>query len=131
MSGAAPKVDIFIQVRLNSSRVPRKALLALGDDTCLGHVVERVKDSRQARRVVVCTSTAAEDQVLEPLADERGVDFFAGPLDDCVDRFLSCAAYFGTDVIVRVTGDSPLLDPGTIDRAIALLLRESFDYVAV
>jgi spore coat polysaccharide biosynthesis protein SpsF (cytidylyltransferase family) len=126
---ADPAADVFVQVRRSSTRVPDKALLPLGDRTCLEHVLVRALDATAVRHVIVCTSTADEDAALVNLARSVGAEAFQGDLDNVIDRFLRCADAFGTELIVRVSGDSPLVDPATIDAAIAHLLEHELDYV--
>lgn len=122
-------VDVFVQVRRGSRRVPDKALLRLADRSCLEHVLVRCSDAKAARHVVVCTSDAPEDAVLAETAATAGAAFFQGDLDNVIDRFLRCADRFATDVIVRVAGDSPLVDPRVIDAAVELLLESELDYL--
>jgi spore coat polysaccharide biosynthesis protein SpsF (cytidylyltransferase family) len=40
------------------------------------------------------------------------------------------AAYFGADVIVRLTADCPLLDPEVIDKVVKVFQEEDCDYAA-
>jgi spore coat polysaccharide biosynthesis protein SpsF (cytidylyltransferase family) len=122
-------VDIFVQVRRGSTRLPDKALVALGDRNCLEHVVLRCQAAGLARNVIVCTTTLSEDGVLADEAGRLGAQAYRGDVDNVIDRFLGCAARFGTDVIVRVAGDSPLVAPETVDGAIDHLLTERLDYV--
>lgn len=122
--------DVFVQVRRTSTRVPDKALLPLADRTCLEHVLVRALDATAVRHVVVCTSDAEEDAVLVELARSLGAEAFQGDLDNVIDRFARCADAFGTEVIVRVSGDSPLIDPAMIDAAIAHLVEHELDYVS-
>jgi spore coat polysaccharide biosynthesis protein SpsF (cytidylyltransferase family) len=110
--------------------VPGKALLRLADDACLGHVVRRVVDATDVSSTVICTSVEKVDEALVEFANERGLAAFRGDPEDCLDRFLACAEAFGSDVIVRVCGDSPLVSPQVIDGAIRLLLAEKLDYVS-
>jgi spore coat polysaccharide biosynthesis protein SpsF (cytidylyltransferase family) len=126
---ADPAADVFVQVRRNSTRVPDKALLPLADRTCLEHVLVRALDADAIRHVIVCTSTADEDAALVDVARPLGAEAFQGDLDNVIERFLRCADAFGTDVIVRVAGDSPLVDPAMIDAAVAHLLEHELDYV--
>lgn len=125
------QADVFIQVRRGSRRLPDKALVDLGGESCLSQVIRRSVRARQTRNVVVCTTTQPEDAVLVEVAESLGVQSFRGDLDNCLDRFLSCATHFGSEVIVRVTGDSPLIDPGTIDLAVDHLSDQGLDYVRV
>jgi N,N'-diacetyllegionaminate synthase len=70
-----------------------------------------------------------EDAMLADLAPRLGVRAYRGALENVIDRFLGCADQFGTDVIVRVAGDSPLVPPEVVDGAIDQLLAEGLDYV--
>lgn len=45
---------------------------------------------------------------------------FRGPLEDVAGRYLGAARRFGLDAFVRVTGDSPLIDPALVDAVVAL-----------
>jgi spore coat polysaccharide biosynthesis protein SpsF (cytidylyltransferase family) len=126
---ATIKIDAFIQVRLSSTRVPGKALIMLGDDTCLGHVERRVRQASCLSDIIVCTSIDASDDPLVEFATKRGLAAFRGDPHDCLERFLRCAEAFKSDVIVRVCGDSPLIEPDVIDGAARLLVAEEFDYV--
>lgn len=124
-----PQVDIFVQVRRSSTRVPDKALVELADRSCLEHVLVRMRDAARARHVVVCTSEEPEDAVLVEEAERLGVDSFRGSLDNVIERFSRCADAFGSDVIVRVAGDSPLADPEVVDAAVERLLSAGLDYL--
>ena len=110
-------------------RVPDKALLTLADRTCIEHVLMRALDAESIRHVIVCTSTAEEDAALVDVARSMGAEAFQGDLDNVIDRFARCADAFGTEVIVRVSGDSPLIDPAMIDAAVEHLLVHDLDYV--
>jgi spore coat polysaccharide biosynthesis protein SpsF len=116
--------DVFIQVRLGSSRLPGKALLPLGGRTCLARVIERARLAGNIRHVVTCTSTSPEDVPVLREADACGAASFTGPLDNCLERFLACAQTYGSDVIVRICGDSPLMPPSFVD-AVVTHLRET------
>lgn len=123
-------VDAFIQVRMASARVPGKALLRLGPAACLEHVVVRLQAAKRIRHVVVCTSDRPEDDPLPTEASRLGVAAYRGSLDNVIGRYLGAADALGTDVVVRVTGDSPLVDPGAVDGAVAHLLDEGLGYVS-
>lgn len=122
-------VDAFIQVRRGSSRLPDKAFAQLGEATCIAHIVTRLLKCTMLRNVVVCTSTLAEDRLLVEEAERLGVPSFQGDLHDCLDRFGSCADELGTEVIVRVCGDAPLVCPSLLDAAIRDFLGGSADYM--
>jgi spore coat polysaccharide biosynthesis protein SpsF len=123
--------DVFIQVRMGSSRLPGKALLELGDRTCLAHVISRASHARGIRHVIVCTSTSSEDAVLMREADAWGAGSFAGDLDNCLRRFLECAEQHGSEIVVRVCGDSPVVPPGFIGSVVTHLQRTGAGYARI
>jgi spore coat polysaccharide biosynthesis protein SpsF len=124
------RTDAFVQVRMNSTRVPEKALVELAGEPCLQHVVDRIQESSLVRQTVICTSDAAGDDPLESFANHSGLAAFRGSAEDCIDRFWQCALEHGSDVIVRVCGDSPLISHEVMDDAISYLLTEQLDYVS-
>ncbi|MFC1954515.1 cytidylyltransferase domain-containing protein [Chloroflexota bacterium] len=125
------KVGVFIAVRMNSTRLPQKALLDIEGKTLIAHLIERVKKSNLPNIIVVCTSTHPDDAILTAIAKQAGVKAFTGSETDVAARFLEAAREERVDVIVRVTGDCPLIDPEHIDRAITHLLASDADYVRI
>lgn len=108
-------VDIMIQARVGSTRLPGKVLLPLGDTTVLGLLLRRVKRSRLAQRVLLLTSSGAENDVLEAVAREHEVLVHRGSETDLIQRYLSAADRFSSDAVVRITGDCPFMDPLIVD----------------
>ncbi|MGH2582222.1 MAG: cytidylyltransferase domain-containing protein [Anaerolineales bacterium] len=109
-----PKVVAIIQARMDSSRLPGKVLLDLGGKTVLDWVVQRVSRVRGVDQTIVATSTAPEDDAIAGFCEERGYAFTRGDLHDVLDRYMQAANKSNADVIIRITGDCPLIDPGMI-----------------
>lgn len=121
-----------ISVRLMSSRLPQKALLPIGGRRVIEHVIDRAKVSLQSgllHNIVVCTSTNPEDDILEIIARNEGVDYFRGSLEDKLDRWLKAAEYFGADGVVTLDGDDLFCDPELIALAVAQLEEHNLDVV--
>ena len=124
-------VGVLVAVRMKSTRLPRKALIEIQGKTIIEHLLERVKAARMPNVVVVCTSTHPDDAILIDIAKKARVKWFAGSEEDVMERFLGAARQERVDIIVRVTGDCPLVDPEYIDKAIAHLAAKDADYVRV
>ena len=112
---------------MSSRRLPGKALRPIAGRPMLARVVERCSAAKLASAVVVATSLRRDDDAVVGLARELGVPVFRGALDDVAGRALACAETGGHDHFVRISGDSPFIDPTVIDRAIALHEREHPD----
>ncbi len=120
----SPKVLAIIQARMNSTRLPSKALLDLMGKSVLEHIIERVRAAKSVSEVVVATTDTVHDDVLEAALKKMGFAVFRGSENDVLDRFYQCALPYKPELIVRVTADDPLKDPEIIDRAVGLLLAD-------
>lgn len=81
----------------------------------VAHVLSRCVEAVGAERVVLLTSTNSTDDPLEAyVRRELDVPVFRGDLVDVVSRFQACLQAFPAEWFVRVSGDSPALDPALI-----------------
>lgn len=112
---------------MSSTRLPGKALRPIAGTPMLARVIERCARARAASPVVVATSDRAEDAPLLALARANGALGFAGDLDDVAARALACARSLGAGHFVRISGDSPFIDPDLIDEGVRAHLRADAD----
>ncbi|HQL03662.1 MAG TPA: methyltransferase domain-containing protein [Treponemataceae bacterium] len=104
---------VIIQCRLGSTRLPSKALLPLGSQTCIEWTLSAMKKV-QCDEYYLATDQASYSQLF-PLAEKNGWKCFAGSENDVLDRFCSLIRLIeqkhGQKVawIVRATGDNPFL----------------------
>jgi spore coat polysaccharide biosynthesis protein SpsF len=122
-------VGAVIQARMTSARLPRKVLLPLAGRTMLDRLVDRLERTGQVDLVAVATSTDESDDAIEHAAAARGLPCVRGELDDVATRFVQAVSALGLDAFVRVSGDSPLLDPELVDTAAARIRSGEFDVV--
>jgi spore coat polysaccharide biosynthesis protein SpsF len=119
-----------IEARMNSSRLPGKVLRPILGRPALELLIERLRRARRVRQVVLATTSHGADDALECLAGRLGIACFRGSEEDVLDRVLRAAQHVAGDVIVEITGDSPLLDPEVIDRVVEAYLAGGYDYVS-
>lgn len=101
------KVVVIVQCRLSSTRLPGKALKKLGDKTVLEWTLNAMKKVK-ATSYYLATDEDSKTE-LEPIARKCGWDFFAGSLNDVLDRFCRVIEISKADVVVRATADNPFL----------------------
>lgn len=121
----------IIQVRMGSTRLPKKALLDIAGKPILQIIVERVKHSKLLDKVVIATTDKDKDKIICEFAEKNNISFYAGKEEDVVDRIYQTAKKFNADTIVRITGDCPLTDPKIIDKLITVHKEnETADYIS-
>jgi spore coat polysaccharide biosynthesis protein SpsF len=92
----------------------------------LARQIERLQACSEVDEIVVATTDDEADSPLVQLAEHCGVRWYRGDKDDVLRRFVHAAREADADVVVRSTGDCPLIDPGVSDRVI----RELFEQAA-
>lgn len=113
------KTVAIVQARMGSTRLPGKVLLDLAGEPMLARVVSRLRRARRVDAIVVATSTLASDAPIVELCAARGWACFRGSEDDVLDRYAGAARSSAADIIVRITSDCPLIDPGVVDEVCA------------
>lgn len=119
-----------IEARMASKRLPGKILKDLVGKPSLERLVERVRRSKLVDEVVVATTVNPSDDAVEAWAKKAGISFYRGSEEDVLLRVLNAATHYRAEIIVELTGDCPLLDPGLIDQAISYYLEHDFDYAS-
>lgn len=114
---------------MGSRRLPGKVLRPVAGKPMLQYLLERLVRCRQVNEHVVATSHSDQDTPIVELCEQLGAPCQRGPLEDVAKRFRQVVDEHRFDVFVRVNGDSPLLDPGLIDRAVERFCREDADIV--
>lgn len=122
----------IVQARMGSSRLPGKVLAKVGGAPVLAHVLRRAAQIASVDRVVLATSTEGEDDPIAALGAGEGCAISRGHPTDVLDRYRQAASEFEAEVIVRLTGDCPLLDPGVSEETLQVFLQAEgdLDFVA-
>jgi spore coat polysaccharide biosynthesis protein SpsF len=104
------KTALVLQVRLDSSRLPGKALLPLGGKPLIARVMERLTACRAGVNILACPDDDASRAAFEPLARAAGFEVFCGSKLDVLGRFCAAIKFFALDGgIIRATGDNPFV----------------------
>ena len=106
---------IFISVRTGSSRFPQKAIKKINGKATIEHLIERLKKSKYAEKVILCTTELQEDNILCDIAQENNIEFFRGSSPDKLSRWLGATEKYNVDFFVNVDGDDILFDAGLVD----------------
>lgn len=120
----------IVQARMSSTRLPGKVLEPIAGRPGIVFMCERLKRARRLDAICVATSSDTSDDLLARCVEAMGISLFRGDLDDVLNRFIGAARQERAEVIVRLTGDCPLIDPVLVDRVIEARERGDYDYAS-
>jgi len=124
------KIVAIIEARMTSSRLPGKPLLKSTGKTMLQHLVERLKTVPSLDSIVLATTENSYDDVLSLEAKRLNINCFRGSENNVLSRVVEAASTVNADIIVEITGDCPLIDPGIVEQCIIMFKAHSVDYLS-
>ena len=98
---------VVLQARMGSTRLPGKSLLPLGGSTLVEQAMARL--SLVEAEVRVLATDEASAGALAPVADRGGFELLVGPAEDVLARYCLAVRRFRPDLVIRATGDNPLV----------------------
>ena len=125
------KIVAIVQARMGSSRFPGKSLETIGKWSLIEMVMQRVSQASKVDDVILATSVDPKDDALEEHVKLLGFPVARGSESDVLSRVFEAAEQYNPSIIVRITGDCPLISPVLIDYAIDTFLVKHVDYLAL
>ena len=122
------KVVALVQARMGSTRLPGKVLRAIVGKPMIELLLARLSQSSELDEIVVAASEEVKNDKLQSVVESLNYKCTRGNEKDVLNRFYESAKSVGADVIVRITGDCPLVDPVLVDRCIKGYKNSNVDY---
>ena len=123
------KVVAIIPSRLESSRLPRKALIDILGMPMIVHVFKRCLFSKKLDEVYVATDSIEIKEVVESFGGR--VIMTSSEHQTGTDRIAEAAQTIEADIIVNVQGDEALVNPQYIDKVVSALQESPQTNVAI
>ena len=124
------KVVAIVQARMGSVRFPGKVMKSLADKTAIEILIGRLKKAKRINQIVVATTTEKSDDPLASLLEAKKISVVRGDRDDVLGRYVKAAKKTKAGVVVRITGDCPLVDSELVDAVVADYQKGGVDYVS-
>lgn len=125
------KTVLIVQARMDSKRLPGKTLAKIGEWSLIELVLKRASKATMIDNIVLATSVNPKDDVLEEHVRQKGFQIHRGSEDDVLSRFFEAARIFNPKLVVRITGDCPLISPKLIDLAVKTFIDRNDDYMSI
>lgn len=127
------KVCFIIQARMNSSRLPGKVLMPIpiiGGKPIIQWIVDELKKSKLDFEIIVASSIDSNNDVLENYCKDNLIKIFRGDENDVLSRFILITKNETPDVVVRLTGDNPIIDITLLEHVIFQHIENKNDYTS-
>lgn len=124
------KVLCIVQARMGSERLPGKVMKEINGKPMISYTLNSLKKSKYIDEIVLATSTQNINDPLAEYVEELNVNVFRGEDEDNVlERYKLASDKYKGDVIIRVTGDCPLINSIIVDHVVTKFLMYDYDYV--
>ena len=124
------KIVAIVQARMGSTRLPGKVLKKIVGISAIEILLTRLSRSKLLNEICVATSHNIENDQLCDAIEHLGYRVIRGSETNVLQRYWDAAEATSADVIVRITGDCPVVDPKLVDKVIELYLNADVDYAS-
>lgn len=119
-----------IQVRLNSSRLPSKALRKAGGYRLMDIILKRLGSAGLPGNIWIATGPEKENSGLKDFVSGR-IKILFGDEEDVLSRYVQIIDREDPGYVFRINGDNPFVDTASISDIVSRLDGETpYDYVA-
>ena len=123
------KTGAIIFSRIDSKRLPGKALIDIEGRTLLERVIDRTKKIDFIDEIIVATTFRDIDKEIVEVSKKNNVSFFRGNVNNVLLRALNTCKKFNLTKFVRICGDRPFFDPFLVSKLIKLHNQKNCDLV--
>ena len=115
---------------MGSTRLPNKVMLPIEGVPMIELLLRRLSKAQQVDQVVVAATVDPKNLPLVEFVRKLGFAVIQGSENDVLDRYYQAANAHHPDIVVRITGDCPLVDPALVDEVIEGYKLNDADYVS-
>jgi glutamate-1-semialdehyde 2,1-aminomutase len=122
------KVVAIVQARMGSTRLPNKVMRHINGIPMIELLLSRLVKAKEVDQIIIATSIDERNIPLVTHVHSLGYACEQGSENDVLDRYINAAKTHQADVIVRITGDCPFVDPELVDEVIRSFKTANVDY---
>ena len=116
---------------MGSKRFPGKAVKNIAGIPLLKFLLKNLKGSRTLSKIIVATSYKKENSKIVDICNDENISSYMGSEKNVLSRYINIIKQYNADVVVRLTGDNPLVDKHLVDDIVNKYLNNysNYDYI--
>ena len=120
-------ISVILASRISSTRLPQKALKPLANcNSMLELIIKRLRKSKTVDNIIVATDNNSY-RYFNKILEELNCDYYIGSEEDVLDRYVRASKEYNIDIIVRATGDNPLVSIKALDMIVDYHIKNNSD----
>ncbi len=123
------KTVAIVQARMGSTRLPDKVMRQICGKPMIELLLARLSRAKEVDEIVVATSDDPRNRVLAEHVRSLGVRCVQGSENNVLNRYYEAGKFAGADVVLRITGDCPLVDAELVDQCVRHFKAEGAEYL--
>ena len=121
---------IIIQVRLSSSRLPKKVLKKIyRNQSMLEFLLNRLSKKFKKEDIIIALAKDKMNLPIMKILNKYEIKYYEGSENNVLSRYYRCAQKFKVDNIIRITADCPFVDPFYADKIVDKYLETNADLI--
>ena len=118
----------IIQARTTSERYPNKVLEKISKIYLFEYLYKRLSKSTNIDKIVFAIPKNNKNDLFYKKLIKLNIPVYRGSEKDVLKRYYNAAKYFKAKIILRITGDCPLVDVKIIDQMIKTYKKEKLEF---
>jgi spore coat polysaccharide biosynthesis protein SpsF (cytidylyltransferase family) len=118
-------IALVVPIRTNSKRFPNKIFKKIEHENIFSILIKRLFFLKKKYPLIIATSQKKNDETVVKACLKYNVSHYRGSLNNVLKRFIDLAEFFKLDYIVRINGDSPLIDHRIILRLLKYIKKKN------
>lgn len=122
-------IAIIIQARMSSNRLPGKVLTKVKGLSLLDYLLYRINNLNLSLPIFIATSNDCSDNPIVKYCIDNKIKYYRGDLSDVASRYKGIIQLYNYKYFLRLSADSPLIDPEIIKEHIIKYRITNYDIV--
>ena len=125
-------MNIFaiIQSRVTSERFPNKVRQKISNKYLYEYLHDRLLKSKILNKIIFVIPNNKKNNSFYKDLKKKKFNVFKGSEHNVLNRYYKAAKNFKADIIVRITGDCPLIDVNLMDKMLFKFIEKKFDFMS-